>query len=144
MKRRDELRFLSPQMGQYCVCIKMLMNTYSLPFEIFETARTLERQQSLIGKGSSKLLDPTRSFHVITDDYPLADAVDFVMREKGVWLWGDDFDAKHNDEIINMYKVFGHLVKAKLGKNVIVGAVDWPRFFDGSHVQLCQRTKKNG
>jgi len=66
------------------------------------------------------------------------------MRDKGKWTWGDDFNEQHNRYIINMYKVFGHLVKAKLGKHVIVGAVDWPRFFDGPHVQLRQRTMKNG
>ena len=141
--RQSRLTTLSADMLEYCSDIMTLLEKHNLPFEVFETARTLERQQSLIGKGSSKLLDPTRSFHVVTEDYPLADAVDFVMRENGKWLWGDDFNEQHNRYIINMYKVFGHLVKAKLGKHVIVGAVDWPRFFDGPHVQLRQRTKKN-
>ena len=141
--RQSRLTTLSAGMLEYCSAIMTLLEEHNLPFEVFETARTIERQQSLIGKGSSKLLDPTRSFHVVTEDYPLADAVDFVMKEDGKWLWGDDFNERHNRHIIHMYKVFGHLVKATLGKHVIVGAVDWPRFFDGPHVQLCQRTKKN-
>lgn len=140
--RQTNPDWLSPEMARCDAVIMGLIEKHNLPFQRFETARSVERQEEVAGRGHSWVIEPKKAFHVVTEEFPKADAVDYVMNVDGKWLWGCDNDFVWNEEIHNMYRALAYLVRAKLGKNIVIGAIDWSRF-DGAHYQLRKRTKQN-
>lgn len=99
------------------------------PFVVFEGVRTLEREQSLIAKGLSKLKDPRRCRHVPTrcKEGILGHAVDLVplVNGKPVWDW-------------KLIPAIARAMKSAASEvNVTIEwGGDWITFKDGPHYQL--------
>jgi peptidoglycan L-alanyl-D-glutamate endopeptidase CwlK len=100
------------------------------PFVVFEGARSVERERSLIAKGFSKLKNPFRCRHVPTKDakYGLVShAVDLVpvVNGKPQWLWPQ------------IYPIARAMKAAATQEHVVVEwGGDWKTIKDGSHYQL--------
>ena len=90
-----------------------------MPFAIFETLRTQERQNWLFAQGYSKTL---------TSNHSTGRAIDLVVFIDGKWSWAD----KH----IPLYKTMIVLVKDKYGDKVRCGGVDFGAFKDYPHIEM--------
>lgn len=87
-----------------------------LPFQIFETRRSQERQDWLVANGYSKTLKSNHSS---------GRAVDIVWYKDGKWSW------EHDDD----YKLMAGLVKEKFDDKVIWGG-DFKGFYDPYHWEM--------
>lgn len=115
MRVRD-LELLDKEFKPYAYNILGLIQAHNLPFRVFETLRTKERQEALVKKGRSRTL---KSKHIE------GKAVDFVLYIDGKWSWDHKF----------YYDFLGHLVEKELGDHVKWGG-RFNNFYDGVHYQL--------
>lgn len=113
---------------------------HKLPFEVFETGRTMERQKHLHAEGRSKLLE---SKHIIVydDDGSLlkkSKAVDFVLRYEHdkikVWSWCQVGDMEQRKLDMAYYKMLSDLVEAKYPQ--LISGGKWKDFQDWPHYEL--------
>jgi len=88
-----------------------------MPFAIFETMRSQERQQWLFDNGYSKTLK---------SNHATGRAIDLVVCINGKWSW----------EHIDLYKTMNQLVKEKFGDKVNVGGLDFGTFKDYPHIEM--------
>lgn len=121
---------------------------HNLPFEVFETGRTLERQKALRKRGVTKTL---KSKHLVTFDntgiLTRSKAVDFVLHYmhegKMVWSWANIGDKAQRDRDMAYYKMFSALVTTKypelLKKSLISSLISggtWKTFKDYPHIEI--------
>jgi len=91
----------------YALHIYGLIKEHNLPFRIFETARTLERQLKLVAEGRSKTL---------VSKHLKGEAIDFVVYHK------DEKKYSWDEKDIFWYEFLGALVKDQLGDKVTLGS----------------------
>ena len=121
---------------------------HNLPFEIFETGRTLARQEYLKSQGMSKTL---KSKHLIDFDEDgniigKSKAFDIVLRYehngKETWSWANIGDDKQKARDLGMYKMMVEMVASRYKtvkqKSLITRLVfggQWSSFKDWPHIQ---------
>lgn len=93
---------------------------YQLPFAVFETLRSHERQQELFNEGKTTVLH---------SKHETGDAVDIVFKDKNGWSWANDK--------IPAYKIFGEwmLYEAEQRGLKIEWGGHWHSFKDYVHFQ---------
>lgn len=110
---------LNPETRELCLAQQNLIIEYNLPFKIFETRRTDERQAECYANGTSK---------IIHSNHQDGEAWDEVLFIKAEWLW----------EPIYWFQVLGILTLGKI-KGLRWGA-DWNGksfWFDESFRDYC-------
>lgn len=125
MPRIKDINLLDPKFKPYAERILEIIEEHNLPFRLFETLRTLERQKKLKKRGSSWTL---KSQHI------KGLAADFVVYHKATkkYSW--------KSEDILYYDFLGKLVEKEMGDKIKWGG----RFksksgksrYDGAHFQL--------
>lgn len=112
-----EIGDLHPKMQEFVTEALRLIHKHRLPFKLFETIRTVERQKLLVAKGYSKTM---RSKHL------RGRAVDFVCYIDKKWSWSP----KHHF----WYDILGLLlIKSLTG---VTWGGNWTTFIDRPHYQL--------
>lgn len=117
MVTRD-LEKLSTNFKPLAIEILELIAAHNLPFKVFETLRTKERQEELFKKGTTKTMN---SKHLE------GNAIDFVVFIDGKWSW----ENKHRF----YYDFLGALVNSRLSGKVRWGG-NFKSFYDGPHFEL--------
>lgn len=127
-ERIYELELLHKDFKPYALEIIALISKYNLPFKVYETFRTNDRQSRLMNKGVS---------HSIHSKHLLGKAIDMVVYIDGKWHWENEY--KH------YYDFLGAVVEKSLGdkikwggrftiKNRTSGQLE--AFYDGAHFEL--------
>lgn len=117
--RINDINLLSDEFRPIALNIMNLVQFYNLPFRVFETLRTVERQEELVAN-KNKVTSTIHSKHIF------GEAVDLVLYIDGKWSWKD----KH----LHYYKFLGALVKEEMGDKVIWGG-DWTNLKDYVHYE---------
>ena len=112
-----DLNKLDPKFKFYALQIWELVNYHRLPFRVFETVRSIDRQKVLVKRGYSKTL---KSKHIE------GKAADFVVFIDGKWTWESKY--------LYYYNALGGIVEEKLGDFVTWGG-SWS-WYDGPHYEL--------
>ena len=120
-KVQRSVDLLKPEMVRVAKMALRICNLYDLPFAIFETGRTIERQIWLRSHGKSKTL---LSKHL------KGEAFDMVLKNPD-WSW--DYDNNKS-----LWHTLGYLVPFFAGKYLgydIVWGGTWKNFKDFPHFQ---------
>jgi peptidoglycan L-alanyl-D-glutamate endopeptidase CwlK len=116
--QRDVL-LLKPELQNLVRNIEIgIIQYHNLPLKVFETKRTLERQEWLFEQGYSKTLN---SRHLD------GSAVDFVYYKDGKWSW--------DNGVLHYYHFLGERVKELFGNRLMWGK-DFINLTDLPHFEL--------
>ena len=128
-KISNDLKYLEPILRFKVLEMLDQIKAWGLPFAVFETGRSLERQKYIMSKGYTRTL---KSRHLINlDNKELSTAVDFVYYDNHGWSW--DY-LKHAMDYDNLGKI-GQRLGLEWGG-------DWRTFKDYPHFQLCKKDIK--
>lgn len=122
---------------------------HNLPFEVFETGRSLVRQEYLKEQGMSRTL---RSKHLIKfgEDGKIckkSEAFDIVLRYKHngkmTWSWAEVGDKEQRKKDLGLYKMMVEMVASRykevkqkgLITRLVLGG-QWSSFKDRPHIEL--------
>lgn len=100
-----------------------IINHHQLPFKLFETRRTLERQKELLAKGYTKTLN-SRHF---PNANGLSEAMDLVLYIDGKPTW--------DTSKIYYYQFLGERIMEEFG-DVLTWGGKWQSFKDFPHFEL--------
>jgi len=143
-KRYSDIGMMHPDLQWLVESILIDCDKYNLPFVLFETGRTIARQQKLLGLKRSKTL---KSKHLITKDSIYSFACDFVLfyikNDKNIYSWASTEDEKQNAIDMAHYKMLSDLVMTKYPillkdtniKKIISGG-QWRFFKDWPHYEF--------
>lgn len=143
-----DLSLLDDGLRELVLCILEDCKYHNLPFEAFETGRTIERQKWLMSEGRSRTL---KSKHIIQYyDHVLikkSKAVDFVLHyDLGgimVWSWGQIGSDAQKKRDIGYYYMLEEMIKSRYdtikNKNkisrIVWGGL-WSSIVDLPHYQI--------
>lgn len=146
--RLNDLNLLDDRLHDLVNVILEDCNKLNLPFVVFETGRSLERQEKLVKNKVSKTL---KSKHLIKYvDNKLVKkslAVDLVLKytynNKVVYSWANVGDQKQRDRDLAYYKMLSEMVTTRyqelskdLGIKKIVSGGKWKKFHDWPHYEV--------
>ena len=118
---RRSLDLLDPDFRPLVDKILELIKEHNLPFYVFETLRSRERQKELYGSTSKTKL----SKHMPNEN-GFSEAVDIVLKIDNKWTW--------DPEYIFYYDFLGKLVEFHLGDQIKWGG-RFKNFYDGPHFE---------
>ncbi len=137
----DRLRILLNHVLKDCIY-------HQLPFDVFETGRTLERQKQLKAKGVSKTLN-SKHLVIIKNGIILqkSKAVDLVLHckynGKMVWSWANYGDKAQRDRDMAYYKMLSVMITTRYPEllkksfiNRVINGGQWKHFKDWPHVEI--------
>jgi len=114
-----DINHLTPKMKKVALAILRVIKIYNLPFRLYETRRSQERQDRLYQTGFSK---------VKFSNHQTGNAADFVYWDGKNWSWKYDDFYVHEAWVVLGFLVRHHVVRefAKCGINIRWGGPDGP------------------
>lgn len=147
--RLSDVKYLDTRLQKLVEIILKDCKYHNLPFEVFETGRTIERQIELKKKGFSKTLKSKHLIKVnnagiITEK---SHAVDFVLRYKYngklTWSWANIGDKRQQLRDLSYYKMLSYMVTTRyedtlndLMINSIISGGHWNTLKDWPHYSI--------
>jgi len=122
-KRKNKLIYLDDDFLPIVMDILGIIKYHKLPLKVFETLRTIERQEMLLKDGYSKTIN---SKH-LPNYRGKSEAVDIVVWTRGRFAWDNHYKY--------WYEVLGAIIIARYPVSIRWGGT-FKNFFDGAHFEL--------
>lgn len=132
-KRQNDLRLIDPKFLPF---IHLLLNDcrhHNLPFVVFETGRTIERQETLVKNKVSWTMKSKHLVEIVDNNIVrYSNAIDLVLFYDRKYSWANIGDYAQQRRDLSMYKMLVQMVSRYNEFDIVCGGnwktPDYPHF----------------
>ena len=147
----NDLDLLCPPLHNLVINILADIQHHRLPFKVFETGRTIERQEFLLDNGKTTIIDSKHLIEVDKNNNIIkkSEAVDFVihysaLNGSNIWSWANIGNEHQKARDMAYYRILKELIMTKYSPLIesdpaikqIESGGDWENFKDWPHYQI--------